>query len=106
MKELKKLGSLLLITVMLSGGTTTASPTPPETSPAPTCDQVLEKCDLAVTELEEVVADQHRLVLHLKADVYSLEQEASRWYKNKWLWMGAGLLVGVAGAAAAGHALR
>ena len=63
----------------------------------PTCDEVLKLCDNAVNALEAEVYILKDLNQGRKNEIERLRKREDSWSSNRWLWLGAGLLIGVAG---------
>ncbi len=68
-----------------------------ESDPTPTCDEVLTACDEAVKALEKEVLLQKLLNGTRAEEIERLRKREDNYEQNKWLWLGAGLIVGIAG---------
>lgn len=83
-----------LITANLNANTTNSET---ENNGGPTCDEVLQACDNAVNALEAEVLVLKDLNQIRKDEITRLRDNEDSWARNKWLWVGAGLIVGLAG---------
>lgn len=63
----------------------------------PTCDEVLAACDKAVNALEHEVNILKDLNAIRAEEIDRLRSREDSWQTNRWIWLGAGLLIGVAG---------
>jgi hypothetical protein len=94
MKLLKKALLSCLFIATLSVNTTSYAN---ENNDAPTCDEVLTACDEAVKALEKEVLTLKDLNALRADEVARLREREDTLERNKWIWLGAGLLVGVLG---------
>lgn len=92
MKPLK-----IVLALFLCIGNLSASTTNVITNSEPTCDEVLAACDKAVGALEHEVNILKDLNAIRAEEIDRLRAREDAWQTNRWLWLGAGLLVGVAG---------